>query len=364
MLAAEVETLRRQWETWSREGQRLATTLGRVQAAERQVHESLEALRPDMAELTRVEEELAAGKDTEDLRRQCRELLVSYARLCAEAQQPAAADYRRLREEGLAQLHEQLAFFRLTYQQTVEEARAALKRPLTELWERWEPLSERISRAIPPSQTDHQTLTRRWETLVRASRSNLTQLGQVLALQAEIETFGHDLNRLEADFGEEREQIHLAEVELARERRSALQLRECLPSLLTHSHPQIVDEEWERSTRAWRKGEGLVRRLEPRRNLQGYLERLEEAATAYREARERARSAMVRLLRYALLEDPEGMHQACLPMGSGWSRLGMTSRETHIRDLLAELEQGGQAGQLGRLAERISSYFLRRSGAS
>ncbi|MGQ9681192.1 MAG: hypothetical protein ACUVX9_01510 [Anaerolineae bacterium] len=359
---ATMAALGARWQGLSREAAHAKMVLGRAQAAERQVLEGLAALRLDIDAAATALADLPAGSPLAgELGAAARSILSSYDDLMARARDRSTADYRRLREEGLAQIHEQLAIYRLTHERLLGEDRASLRAPLTALWERWEPLSERLARAVPATQVDYASLSRRWEVLVNNARRDVVSMGQLVALKAEVDALSRDVAQAEADFAAERERVHEAEVELAKERRSALQLRECLPNLLSHPHPQVVDEEWARSTRAWQKAEFAVRHLEPRRSLSGYLERVAEAAKAYRDARERARSAMVRLLRYAILEDPEGMREACLPMGDGWRQLGMTAREGHIRNLLADLEQ---AGQVGRLAERVSAFLLRRTGAA
>jgi chromosome segregation ATPase len=359
-LQARCEQLAEQWQRLLLEGQRVTVALARVQALERQLREGLAALRPEVEAVAAVEQKLPSTLEAaRELRELCRDLLTGYRRVEEEARWLARSDMQRLRDEGIAHLHEQLAMYRLSYAQLVEGERVALKRQLALLWEQWEPLEQRMAKASPATEIARRELARRWEALVQASRSLPSDLGQVLELSGQADVLAQNVGRAREEFQAERESVRRAEVDLAHERWAAAQVRESVPKLLRHPHPQVVDEEWARSTHAWRKAEDLLRRLEARHGVGPYLARLDEVVTQYREARARGHSALVRLLRYALLEDPDGMHEACLPLGRRWGRLGVTAREAHIRDLLSELEE---AGQLRRLVDRVGSYLAGRAG--
>ncbi len=351
------EQLAARWERVQQDRQRIMAALSGTRACERQVQEGIAAVRPEVEAVEALGRELPSDEDVADLRALGQALVDEYRRLEDEVRRPDVVDLRRLRDEGLARLHEQLAMFRLSHTQLAEEKRAALKQTLASLWERWEALNQRLAKAEPATGVDRRGLAQRWEALVREARNAPTDLRPLFELGGRVDAFGQDLGAAEQAFQSEREQARQAEAGLASARRAAAQVRESLPRLLSHPHPLVVDEEWERSTKAWRRAESMVRHLEPQRGVEVYIARLDEAVTQYREARARAHSALVRILRYAFLEDPDGMHEACLPLGRRWGRLGVTTRESHIRNLLGELEG---AGQLQRLVERVSSYFAKR----
>lgn len=361
-LVAAGEALAGRWQALWRDGQDVLVVLGQVQAVERQVQEGIAALQADVAAVAGAEEELpaemAAAAELRDLGH---DIVEWYRELCQEAQQPAQADLRRLRDEALTGLHEQLAMHRLSYVQLVDSERAALRRQLAQLWEQWEPFNQRLAKATPASKVDRRAFRRSWAALVLAARAPLLNLQQALELRTQAEGLARAVAAAQQEFQAERETVRQAEQRLAQVRRAATHLRESLPRLLAHPHPMLVSEEWERSNKAWRKGESILRRLEPQRSVPLYLERLDEVVGHYEEARSRARSALARLLRYAFLENPEGMHEVCLPMGPDWGRLGVTAREEHICKLLLELEQNGLIGQL---AEQVGNYFAARRAAS
>ncbi len=361
-LQGRTEELEKRWQKLLQEGQRVLGALARVRSLERQVQEGIAALRAELQVAASTEQELpwdAAAAD--EMRATAHDLLSLYRRLEDDARWPARADFQQLRDGVLARLHEQLAVFRLSYDQLGASERAALKRRLALVWEHWEPLRQRLARATPATDIDYRELGRRWEALLGKARQPSGSLRQVLDLRDRVDQLSRDMAGAERDFQTEREAVREAEVRLAQGRRAAVQLRDAVPRLLARAHPQVVDEEWERSTKAWRKAEAMVRQLAPQRRAHLFLASLDEAAAAYQEARARARSALVRAVRYALLEDPEGMQQACAGLGRRWERLGVTAREAHIRDLLDELEQ---VGQVGRLADQVANHFAGRKIAA
>ena len=134
------------------------------------------------------------------------------------------------------------------------------------------------------------------------------ELLQRLRNQAEL--VAQEVAAAQARFDAERQAVREAEQRLAHARRAAGQMREHLPRLLQAAHPRVVDEEWDRSQKAWARSEALLRSLEPHRGVEHYLANLTEATALYQESHARARSTLVRLLRYAFLEDPDGMHEA------------------------------------------------------
>ena len=359
-LVERCEGLSQHWQALLREGQRVIAALGAAQAAERQVQEDVAALLTELQEVEVANRELPADLEAAEVRTLGEAIMAAYQELAERARHAASHDLHKLRDEGVRRIREQLAVYRLSYDRVLEEQRGALKRRTAELWERWEPLSQRLTRATPATEVDYRPLAERWQELVEAVRRPPARVGQVVALRKGAEHLAAEIGRAEEQFREERERVRQAELAVARVRRTVLRLRESLPRLLASPHPRVVDEEWERSNRAWRQAEGLLRSPPPHGTVTAYLKRLDEASNRYREAGEQARSALVRVLRYAFLEDPEGMHQVCAPMGRRWGRLGLTTREGHIRELLAELEE---AGQLERLIDRVSSYLTGRRPA-
>ena len=360
-LLSQAEALEERWQRLLHEGQRVTAALVRVQAAQRQVLEGLAALRPEVQTVARIAEELPADLETAaELRELSGQILTAYRDLEDQATHPERADLRRLCDEDLGRLHEQLAMHRLAHARLLDNERADLKHQLSLLWEQWEPLYGRLAKAVPASSVDHRGLARQWESLLRRPPASLGSLRQVLDAKAHTRQFARDLAEARNQFDAERTAVREMEESLAHERRAATELRECVPRLLGYPHPQVVDEEWERSDKAWSRSETLLRHLEPHRGVQPYLSRLAEALALYQEARSRARSALVRLLRYAFLEDPDGMHEACQPLGRRWARVGVTAREEHIRELLDELER---AGQVARLVERVEGYLAGRGTA-
>jgi hypothetical protein len=357
-LVERCEGLSQHWQALLREGQRVIAALGAAQAAERQLQEDVAALLTELQEVEAANRELPADLEAAaEVRALGEAIMAAYRQLAEQARRAASHDLRRLHDEGVRRIREQLAVHRLSYGRILEEQHGALRRRAAELWERWEPLSQRLAKATPLTEVDYRPLAERWEALVQAVRRPPARLGQVIALRRSAEELAAQIERAEEQFREERERVRQAELAVARVRRTVLRLRESLPRLLASPHPWVVDEEWERSTRAWRQAEGLLRSPAPHGTVSAYLRRLDEASGRYREAGDLARSALVRVLRYAFLEDPEGMHQVCVPMGRRWGRLGVTTREGHIRELLTELEQ---AGQLERLIDRVSSYLTGR----
>ncbi len=352
-----LEDLERRWQTLLHEGQGLAMALRGVQAAERQVLEGVRALRPDVEQVAAKLEELPPEMPAAaELRSLCEQIVDTYRRLDEEARHPERANLLELRDGPLARLGEQLAAQRVGHERLLESERAALKRQMAALWARWEPLRQRLAKAAPASEVDRQVLQGRWEGLQRAARSPASSLRLVLELGAQAAALAKDVQQAEDQFQAEREATHQAEQRLAFQRHNAARLRERLPALLRRPHPQVVDEEWERSASAWTRAEALLRESAAQASVQPYIACLDEAATLCQEARARARSALVRLVRYAYLEDPEGMRVACGPLGRRWERLGVTAREQQIHDLLGELER---AGQVEQLLERIGAHFSR-----
>ncbi len=360
-LVQRCEALGRRWQELLREGQQVIAALVAAQAAEREVQEGVAALVTELQEVEAADRELPHDlEEAAEVRALGREIMATYRDLSEQARAAASHDLRRLRDQGIRRIRELLAMHRLSYERILDAQRAVLKRRAAELWECWEPLSQRLSKATPLTEIDCRPLAERWEMLVQAVRRPPARVAQILSLRQSAEEFAEQMARAEAQFREERERVRQAELAVARERRTVLRLRESLPRLLASPHPRVVDEEWERSTRAWRQAEGLLRSPAPHGTVSAYLRRLDEASSRYREAGDLARSALVRVLRYAFLEDPEGMHQVCVPLGRRWGRLGVTAREGHIRELLAELEE---AGQLERLIDRVSSYLTGRRPA-
>jgi hypothetical protein len=354
-LCSDCEALEQRWQTLMQEGYVLTMALRRVQAAERQVREGVRALEGEAAQVVATLEVLSPGPESAgELRRLCQEIVAHYEALQEGVRHPEEANLARLRDEQLAGLQALLAAYREQYARLMEDEREALEAQMAALWAQWEPLAARLAKATPASEVDRQGLQTRWQELLQASRGTPAGLQRVLDLRAEASALGEELTRAQAAFEAEREAARQAEQRVAYERHKAGQLRDQLPGLLKHAHPQVVDEEWERSTGAWSRAEALLCQLEPGRGVSAYVARLEKAAELYVEAHVRARSALIRLVRYAYLEDPEGMRAACSPLGRRWERLGVTVRERQIGDLLGEVEK---SGQVARLLERIGQHL-------
>ncbi len=361
-LQSQCEALEQRWRGLLHEGQGIISSLGRAQAAQRQVLEGLSALRPDVQTVAAVEEEIPPGMaSAKPLHQLSNDILTYYRSLEDEALRPERADYRRLRDEKLVRLREQLANHRLSYARLLEAEWSELKRRLLALWEQWQPLNQRLEKAVPASGIDRQRLEKRWDALAQAGHSTAKSLKQIAELMAQADLLAQDVAAARSQFDAERKAVRDSEQRLASTRAIADRWRGYLPTLLRYPHPRVVGEEWDRSTKAWRKSEGLLRVLEPHRGVGLYVARMEEAAKQYEEAGVRARSAFVRLLRYAFLEDPDGLHEACLPLGPAWGSIGVTAREEHIRELMADLER---AGEVGRLVERVEGYYASRNSAS
>ena len=354
--------LEQRWRDLVYDGRQVTVSLSRVQAVERQVLEGLAALRPEVQTVARIEQELPADLPAAvDLQQMSNEILASYRALEDEASRRNLADYRRLRDEGMARLQEQVAQHKVVYGRLLDSERLALKRQLVRIWSRWEPLGQKLDKAAPASAVDAQALARRWEKLMRAGRGPLAGLREISALRAEADELLGDVSAAAAQFESEREAVREAEQGVAFQRRAANQLREHLQRLLAQPYPAVVGEEWDRAVKAWGRGEALLRNLEPRSPVAQYLAQLTAAIAEYQEARLRGRSALVRLLRYAFMEDPDGMSEVCKPLGRRWGQIGVTAREEHIRDLLADAEQ---AGQVESLVQRVGTYLAsRRAGA-
>lgn len=360
-LLSRCRVLEQRWRELAYDGRQVTVALSRAQAVERQVLEGLAALRPEVQTVAKIEQELPAELTAAaELQELSNEILTSYRALEDEAARRNLADYRRLRDEGMARLQEQVAQHKIAHARLLDSERLALKRQLVRIWSRWEPLSQKLAKATPASAIDAQALARRWEKLMRAGRGPLGSLREILALRAEADELLGDVSAAAAQFDSEREAVREAEQAVAFQRRAAGQLREHLQRLLAQPHPAVVGEEWDRATKAWGRGEALLRNLEPRSPVAQYLAQLTAAIAEYQEARLRGRSALVRMLRYAFLEDPDGMSEVCRPLGRRWGQIGVTAREEHIRDLLADAEQ---AGQVESLVQRVSTYLdSRRTG--
>jgi len=349
------EELDQRWQTLLHEGQGVVMALARARAAERQALEAVLALRGDVTRATAAVRELPPNEAVAELRDLAQAIAAQYDRLEDEARHPDQANLSHLREEGVPQLREKLGSYDRAAARLLEGERAALKAEMAKLWEQWEPLSQRLARAVPPSEIDAAALQKRWDDLLQLSRNSPPGLKQAIELRARAAALASDLAEAQGRFQTEREAVRDSEQRVALERRKAIHLRERMPSLLKHAHPQVVEEEWERSNKAWANADALLRDV-TKLSAEPYRARLDEAAQLFQESHARARSALTRLVRYAFLEDPEGMREACRPLGRRWGRLGVTAREQQIQDLLGELEQ---AGQVDRLLERVGEHFER-----
>jgi len=350
------EELDQRWQELLHEGQGVVMALGRVRAAERQAQEAVRALHADVERVTAAMLELPPAQTLAELRDLGHRIASEFEQLDDQVRHPDQADFTRLREEAVPGLRALLAEYEQASARLLEAERAALKDEMATLWEQWEPLGQKLSKAMPPSEVDAPGLQKRWDDLVQLTRGAPPGLKQALELRARAVALAGEVAQAQARFQAEREAVREAEQRVALARRKAIQLRERMPNLLRRAHPQIVDEEWERSSKAWAEADALLRDLPPRLTAGPYCHRLDEAARLYEEAHARARSALTRLVRYAFLEDPEGMREACRPLGRRWARLGVTAREQQIHDLLAELEK---AGQVERLLERVGEHFER-----
>jgi hypothetical protein len=351
------EDMAARWQALLQEGERVVEALGRVQTLERQAVEGVSELRPAVLATLRLEPELKADVSSgPDLCRMASDILASFRDLEDRSRRPGTTDLAQLCGRDLPALQEQLADHKQSYVRLLERERAALKRQLLLAWEQWEPLRQRLMKAVPTSDIDAHDLEKRWGALMHAARQPLTGLAAALDLKAQTGQLTQDVAAAQERFDIERRLVREAEQALAQERRTASLLHEIVPNLLNHAHPQVVDEEWERSTRAWRKSESLLRQLEPRKGIQAYMAAVTEATTQYQESHVRARSALSRLLRHGFLEDPEGMNEVCRPLGARWGHLGLTAREEHIQELLGEAER---SGNLARLAERVELHWAR-----
>jgi len=356
-LRRRAEDLEQAWQALLHEGQGVALALRGAQAAERQAREAVQGLRAGVERVAAMLEELPEDLPSAgSLRTLGQETLDAYHALEDGVCHPERACLGVLRDEGTAGVRERLEGWRVGYERLLEEERAALKPQMAALWAQWEPLAQRLAKAAPPSEVDHRALQQRWQELLRGVRSAPATVRPLVELRIEATALLEAVAQAQAQFDGERRATSEAEQRLATARRRAMPLRERLPSLLSRPHPQVVAEEWERSTAAWARAEALVRQLASQGSVQPYLARLDEATTLYREAHERARSTLVRLVRYAYLEDPEGMRAACGPLGRRWQRLGVTARERQIGELLGELEH---SGQVTHLIERIDEHYAR-----
>jgi len=355
-LRSRCEELDQRWQELLHEGQGVVMALGRARTAERQAQEAVRALQADVERVAAAGRELPPVEVVAELREIAQAIAAEYEKLDDQVRHPDQADFARLREEAVPRLRELLANHEQTRVRLLEGERSALKDEMAALWEQWEPLSRRLSKAMPPSEVDVAALQKRWDELAQLSRSVPPGLKQAIALRARAAALAGDVAQAQARFEAEREAVREAEQQVALERRKAIQLRERMPSLLKRAHPQVVEEEWERSNKAWAEADALLRDLPPSLTAEPYCARLHQAAQLYQEAHARARSALTRLVRYAFLEDPEGMREACRPLGRRWAHLGVTTREQQIQDLVGELEK---AGQVERLLERVGEHFER-----
>ncbi len=354
------DELVQRWQALAHQGQWVTTALAGARSMQRQVSEGLNALRPELQEVARQSEELPQDALAAPLRGLAADIRTHYRALEQESLRPADADYRRLRDEGLVRLQEELAAWRQDYAKLVDDERVELRRRMRALWQLWEPLHQRLVRAVPASDIEWRALAKRCRALSRTTCGEAATLKQIVALQALVATLTGDVTKALGDLEVERKAVREAEQQVALAREAALRRRGYLSGLLKHPHPQVVDEEWARSDKAWHRGELILRQLEPRRGAGYHVARLVEATSLYDEAGARARSALVRLLRYAFLEDPEGMRLACQSLGARWEAIGVTAREEHIRDLFGDLEQKGDAE---RLVENVTAYLNERESA-
>lgn len=350
------EELDQRWQSLLHEGQGVVMALSRAHAAERQALEVVRALQAEAERVAAALRELPPVEAVAELRDLAQAAIAEHEKLQDEVRHPDQADLNRLREEVAPRVREMLDRYRRASARFVEGQRGAFKAEMAALWEQWEPLSQKLAGALPPSEVDAAALQQRWDALVSLSRSAPPGPKQALELRARVAALANDVAQAQAQFSAEREEVRAAEQRVAYERRKAIQLRERMPGLLKRAHPQVVAEEWERSSKAWASADALLRDLPPQLSAEPYRERLDQAAQLYQEAHARARSALTRLVRYAFLEDPEGMREACRPLGRRWSRLGVTTREQQIQELLGELEQ---AGQVDRLLQRVGEHFER-----
>ncbi len=354
-LRSRCEALDLRWQALLHEGQGLTAALHQVEAVERQVQEGVRALRADVEGVATALAELPTSEPSlGELRARGQRVIDAYRALDEEARHPERTCFAHLRDSALPALQADLAAYRAGYAQAVEREWAQLKSRVDALWQGWEALAARLAKAVPASAVDRAALQQRWQALRLAVRGAPVGLKQALDLAGEASTLAGMLAEAQATFQAEREMVRLAEQRLAHERRQAAQLRDHLPDLLRHAHAQVVGEEWQRSTRAWDRAEALLRQLEQQQGVRDYVALLDQAVELYVDAHSRARSALVHLVRYAYLEDPEGMRTACEPLGQRWSRLGVTAREHQIGDLLGEVER---SGQMARLLQRIGQHL-------
>ncbi|MDI7276374.1 MAG: hypothetical protein QME94_10370, partial [Anaerolineae bacterium] len=232
-LVGRCEALAQRWQRLLYGGQQVMAALSSAQEAERQVQEGVTALLTDLQALEAVDRELPPDLDgAAALRALGQEIMASYRELAERARSAASYDLRQLREEGIGGLRQQLAIHGLSYAQILENERAGLKRRLAELWERWEPLSQRLAKASPATEIDCRGLVGRWEALVQAARGTPVRVAQVLQLRATVEELAEEMAEAQRQFQAERERVRQAELAVARERRTALRLRESVPRLL------------------------------------------------------------------------------------------------------------------------------------